>query len=126
MTELDDKIKLALAETGIETSDFGNEDEDSLRMLVADAYKGRLRWIFVMATFWQLVFFAGFVYAGIRFFGMTGTADPIFWATIFLMTGMGVSMMKIMHWMLINRNRILREVKRLELEVARLAKKLSA
>ena len=40
------------------------------------------------------------------------------------MAGVGVSMMKIMHWMLINRNRILREIKRLELEVARLGKRV--
>ena len=126
MTELDEKIRQALDDTGIDSTEFGDEDEDSLRRLISDAYQGKLRWIFVLATFWQLIFFAIFVYAGIEFFGMTGTGDPIFWATIFLMSGIGVSMMKMMHWMLINRNRILREVKRLELEVARMGKKLSS
>ncbi len=124
MNELDEKIRQALADTGIDTDGFDNED-DSLRSLIADAYQGKLRWIWVLGTFWQLVFFAIFVYAGIRFFGMSGTEDPLFWATIFLMSGMGVSMMKLMHWMLINRNRILREIKRLELEVARLGKRFS-
>jgi hypothetical protein len=80
--------------------------------------------MWVLTTFWQVVFFAVFVLAGIRFFGMTTPADAIFWATIFLLTGLAVSMIKIMHWMLINRNRLLREIKRLELEVARLGKKL--
>ncbi len=124
MTELDEKIRQALKDTGIDTTEFGNED-DSLRSLVADAYQGKLRWIWVLATFWQLVFFAIFVYAAIRFFGMTGAEDPLLWATIFLMSGIVVSMIKLMHWMLINRNRILREIKRLELEVARLGKRFS-
>ena len=72
------------------------------------------------------MFFVLFVWAGVRFFGAATSAEPIFWSTIFLMAGVGVSMMKIMHWMLINRNRLLREIKRLELEVARMGKKLGA
>ena len=124
MTDLDSKIREALEETGVESPDFG--DDDTLRSMISDAYAGKLRWMFVLATFWQLVFFAGFVYAGVEFFSMVTSAEPLFWATIFLMTGMGVSMMKLMHWMLINRNRLLRETKRLELEVARMGKKLGA
>ena len=124
MSELDNKIREALEETGIESPDFG--DDDTLRSMISDAYAGKLRWMFILATFWQLVFFAAFVYAGIEFFSIASSEEPLFWATIFLMTGMGVSMMKLMHWMLINRNRLLREIKRLELEVARMAKKLGA
>ena len=124
MTELDDKIRQALAETGIDASEFGDESEDSLRSLIADAYQGKLRWMWVLMTFWQLVFFVVFVYAAIQFFTMSSADEPIFWVAIFLMSGIGVSMMKMMHWMLMNRNRLLREIKRLELEVARLGKKL--
>lgn len=126
MTDLDEKIRQALSDTGIDAAEFADESEDSLRTLIADAYQGKLRWIWVLATFWQLVFFVIFVAAAVRFFGMTTPSEPLFWATIFLMSGVGVSMMKIMHWMLINRNRLLREIKRLELEVARLGKKLSS
>ncbi len=93
--------------------------------MITDAYAGRLRWMFVMATFWQLVFFVIWVWSGVRFFGVTGVEDKLLWATVFLMSGMMMSMIKVMHWMMINRNRILREVKRLELEVARLGKKLA-
>ena len=75
MTELDEKIRQALADTGIDTTEFGDDDEDSLRRLIGDAYQGKLRWIFVLATFWQLVFFVVFVYAGVQFFGMSGTGS---------------------------------------------------
>ena len=126
MTELDDKIRQALNETGIDTSELGSEQDDSLKMMISDAYQGRLRWMFVLATFWQLLFTAIFFWSGYRLFTMVGSDEPIFWATIFLMSGVGVSMLKLMQWMLINRNRILREVKRLELEVARFGKKLSS
>lgn len=121
MSELDDKIRQALEETGVDIGDMAPE-EDSFRALIADAYQGKLRWLSVMMTFWQLVFFVVFVWAGVRFFSATTAAEPIFWSTIFLMTGIGVSMVKVMHWMTINRNRLLREVKRLELEVARMRK----
>ena len=124
MSELDDKIRQALAESGFEADQFEEED-DSLRSVIADAYSGKLRWMGILATFWQLVFFVIWVYAAVRFFGVTDGDPQVFWATIFLMTGMMVSMIKMMHWMMINRNRIVREVKRLELEVARMAKRLS-
>jgi hypothetical protein len=124
MTQLDDKIREALEETGIESPDFG--DDDTLRSMISDAYAGKLRWMFVLTTFWQLVFFVGFVYAGVELFSMVSSEDPLFWAAIFIMTGVAMSMIKLMHWMLINRNRLLREIKRLELETARLGKKLGA
>ena len=125
MSELDDKIRQALNETGIEAEQF-EEEEDSLRTLIADAYSGKLRWMGILATFWQLVFFVIWVYAAVQFFQIADGDPQIFWATIFLMTGMMVSMIKMMHWMMINRNRVVREVKRLELEGARLGKKLSS
>ena len=124
MTELDEKIREALAETGIESPEFG--DDDSLHSLITDAYAGKLRWMFVLASVWQLVFFVVWIWSGFQFFDAAGVEDKILWATVFLMSGMMMSMIKMMHWMLINRNRILREVKRLELEVARLGKKLAA
>lgn len=126
MNELDDKIRQALEETGIDTGEFENEDEDTLRMLIADAYSGKLRWMSILAAFWQLVFFVVWIWAGFQFFEAGSTDDRILWATVFLMSGVMVSMLKIMQWMIINRNRILREVKRLELEIARMGKKLSA
>jgi fatty acid desaturase len=124
MTELDDKIRKALEETGIESPEFSNDD--SLRSLISDAYAGRLRWIVVWMTLWQLVFFGVWIWSAFRFFDVTGVEDKILWATIFLMSGMMTSMLKMMQWMLMNRNRVLREVKRLELEVARLGKKLAS
>jgi hypothetical protein len=124
MNQLDDRIREALEEAGVEGGELG--EEDSLRSMIGDAYLGRLRWLLVMMTFWQLVFFAVFVWAGVRFFSAATSAEPLFWATLFLITGMAVSMIKVMHWMMINRNRLLREVKRLELEVARLGKRLES
>ena len=124
MTQLDDKIREALEETGIESPDFG--DDDTLRSMISDAYAGKLRWMFVLTTFWQLMFFAAFIYSGAELFSMVSSEDPLFWAAIFIMTGVAMGMIKLMHWMLINRNRLLREIKRLELETARLGKKLGA
>ena len=94
--------------------------------MISDAYAGKLRWMFVLWTFWQLVFFAGFIYSGVELFSMIDSQQPLFWAVIFLMTGSAMSMIKLMHWILMNRNRVLREIKRLELEVARMGKKLGA
>jgi fatty acid desaturase len=124
MTDLDNKIREALNEAGIESPDFGNDD--TLRSMISDAYAGKLRWMFVWATIWQLVFFGVWIWSGFRFFDVSGVEEKILWATVFLMSGMMMSMIKMLHWMTINRNRVLREVKRLELEVARLGKKLSA
>jgi hypothetical protein len=122
MNKLDEKIREALEEVGVDGGELG--EEDSLRSMIGDAYVGRLRWLLVLMSVLQLVFTAVFVWAGVRFFGSVTSTEPLFWATIFLITGLVVSMIKVMHWMMINRNRLLREVKRLELEVARLGKRL--
>ena len=123
MSELDDKIRQALAESGIQNDEF--EEEDSLRSMIADAYSGKLRWMGFLMTFWQLVFFGLWIWAAVRFFSLPDLDPQILWGSLFLMFGFMGGMIKMMHFMIINRNRLLREIKRLELEVARVGKKVT-
>lgn len=124
MSEIDDKIREALEETGIDADEFG--EEDSLRTLLADSFQGKLRWMTILALIYQLIFLGLAILAAVRFFDATATGDQILWASVFLGCLVLSAMVKIWNWMMINRNRVLREIKRLELEVARLGKKLGA
>ena len=54
-------------------------------------------------------------------FGAETTRMQIAWSVGFLASNMGVAMMKMWFWMQMDKNTVIREVKRLELQVATLA-----
>lgn len=64
------------------------------------------------------------VWAALSFFRVETTRDWILYASIFLMSALGVSLLKIWFWMEMNHHAQIREIKRLELQVARIAEKL--
>jgi len=61
------------------------------------------------------------VYSAVRFFGAETTRTQIAWSVGFLTSNMVVAMMKMWFWMQMDKNTVIREVKRLELQVATLA-----
>jgi hypothetical protein len=91
---------------------------------MASVYRGRLRWIAALWTFWTLVFFVLAIWCGVRFFRAPEIRDMLIWGAgcgMFLAGTMGL---KIWFWMDMQRSMTSREIKRLELQVASLAAKL--
>ena len=62
----------------------------------------------------------------IRFFRAEEFRDMVMWAAASAFFLSGVSMMKVWYWMELNKNSVTREIKRLELQIARLAGRLNA
>jgi hypothetical protein len=58
-------------------------------------------------------------------FGATGTRETVLWSLGSLAAIIAVAMLKMYFWMEMNKNVTLREIKRLELQVARLASRES-
>lgn len=94
--------------------------EPPLLTQVAEAMTGRSWWLNLLAVPMMLAFLCVCVWAGVRFFDETETRAQIMWAVIFLFSTQSIAMLKLWYWMLMNRNAVTREVKRLELQVARL------
>ena len=123
MTNIDAKIKRALEATDVDLADEFDGDQSMMEM-VFDVFRGTQKWLTFLAIFWGLVFMAASVFGIIQLFKTQEPREHILWALGVVFCVAGVSMMKIWFWMQMNRNSILREIKRVELQVARLAAKL--
>ena len=123
MNDLDRKIRESLrAEDAELFEEFG--EEPSLFEMAMELFRGRNRWLMALTMFWTLVFMVLSVFSAIEFFQAETTRDLLMWAVAFVFCMMAVAMMKIWAWMEINRNFITREIKRVELQIARLAARI--
>lgn len=116
--DIDDKIRRAMIseEKGLK---IGPSHEQGVFESLLGLFKGRLRWLNFLVWFFQMVFIGLAAWSAYRFFGAPEVKNQILFATLFLW-GVGVTgLFKIWFWMVMNRNVVMREVKRLELQVAR-------
>ena len=120
MKDLDRKISEALQQ---ENHDISTEigEEPSVFEMLMETCRGRRRWMAVLGAFWTVVFLVLGILAAIQFFRAESTRDLLMWAAASIVCVSAVSMLKTWYFMEINKNAILREVKRLELQIARLA-----
>jgi Family of unknown function (DUF6768) len=122
MNQFDDTIKAALKEDQEDLlKDF---DEPGLFSQVITPFRHGPRWATVFVFTFSFVFFALQIWTAIRFFQATEVQHMIAWATGFLTCGMAVGMLKMWFWMQMDKYVVLREVKRLELQVARLSSRI--
>lgn len=123
MEDIDQLIKDTLTQ---EEAKFYNElDEQNIFQMVGGLYQGKLKWIFVYMNIVMIIVFGLFVYCAIQFFNTDVTNELIKWAVLASFCMIAVGMLKLFAWMQIDKNVILRELKRLELQVSSLATKLS-
>lgn len=123
MTNIDDTIRDALrAEDRELFEEFGGEQ--SLFDMVVESFRGRNLWIKVGMFFNILVFTVLAVVTAIQFFGAETTRGMIGWSTGFLFCCLGTMMMKLWWWAQMDKNSLTREIKRLELQIARLAARM--
>jgi hypothetical protein len=120
MSELDDRIREALA---AEDADLFGEDE-SLGDMVAASFQGRQRWVVILTWGSLAVFFVLCLLALWQLFAAETTRGQVLWAVGVTYTLIMIMGMKVWYWMHLNRNSVLREVKRVELQLARLAARL--
>ncbi len=123
MNVLDDKIREALQKEDAELfEDVGGEP--SIYEMLMETFRGRHRWLVFLTMFWTIVFMVLGVLSVVRFFRADEVRDMLMWAAASAFLLSGVSMMKVWYWMELNKNSVTREIKRLELQIARLAGRL--
>ena len=121
---IDEKIRQALSEEDAKLFEEFAE-EPSLMEMALETLKGRNRWATALVMIVGTIFMALGVLSIVKFFSTEETKSLIAWAMGFAFCMGAVSMMKIWAWMEIEKNSTLREIKRLELQVARLSQQLS-
>ena len=120
---IDEKIKQELQQN---TQDFEDitVDKDGLFDLVFGSFKGGMRrWIIVVNIVIMIVT-AVMLWTGYRFFTATVLQEIIFWGVCVLMAVFAQVGLKQWLFMEMNRSSLMREIKRVEVAVARLSAKL--
>jgi hypothetical protein len=105
--------------------DYDPRREETLRGMLLSTFRGRTWWMSLVAWIYILLFTGLAVFAAVRFFQVEGDRQMLLYATVFVAAIIIAAITKIWYWMLINRNAVQREVKRLEIRIAELAEKLS-
>ncbi len=118
MSKLDDDIKRVLAE-GEAPYDFDREEGVFRQM--AGIFHGKLRWMAIAVTVECIACMVLIVLAAVEFFKADDTKWQILYATSVILLSMFVLLIKLWGWMLMNRNSIQREIKRLELRILELS-----
>ncbi len=118
MNDVDRLIRDALGAENVEA--IGDCGEPSIQDMVIDSFRGRTKWLVAMTFVGILVFVALAAFSAVQFFraGADETHEMIKWSISVVFCLMAVGMMKIWYWMELNKNSILREVKRVELQMA--------
>lgn len=117
MSKLDDDIRKALANG---EASYDLDREEGLFRQWAGIYRGKMRWMAIIATIECVVFMVLIVLAVIEFFQTDDTKWQIFYATgILLLAGL-LLLVKLWGWGQMNRYSIQREIKRLELRILEL------
>lgn len=123
MEDIDKLIKETLTE---EESKFYDElDEQGLWGSVKSIFEGKLGWLAVIMNIVNLAVFGVLIYCLIQFFNVTETNELLKWGLGIIICMMFTSMIKLYAWMQMDKRAILREMKRLELQVSSLSGKVN-
>ena len=82
----------------------------SLKEIIKDFYNRKMTRIVIAIWGCSLVFAAGCIYSGIKFFNVEDTRLQIMHAVIFMCCIQFICVLKIIAWQLISRNSILRKI----------------
>lgn len=124
MTNLDQAIRQALS---AEDAEFlAKFDQQSPFNEAMGAFSGKWGAMNVFAAILTFAMFGAFVYCVWNALTVSDVRATVIWSAGALWTAIAVAMLKMYFWMEMNKNVTLREMKRLELQIARLASREQA
>tara|TARA_R110002051_G_scaffold197582_1_gene265071 strand:+ start:13167 stop:13553 length:387 start_codon:yes stop_codon:yes gene_type:complete len=121
--EVDQLIKEAL--TTEEAKFYDHLDEQNMLQMFGGIFDGKNKWLIVIMNVVTFVALGFLIYCIVQFFEAEDTMLLIKWGMGGVICMMLMSMIKIFMWMQMDKNSIIRELKRLELQLSVLASKLS-
>ncbi|WP_298320742.1 DUF6768 family protein [uncultured Aquimarina sp.] len=121
MEDIDQLIKETL--TNEEAKFYDELDEQNLLEMVGGLFKTRNSWVIIIMFIVNLVVFGLFIYCLIQFLNTDNTNELIRWSVAGFFCVMITAMLKLYSWMQMDKNALLREIKRLELQISSIASK---
>ncbi len=122
MEEIDQLIKETLSKE--EAAFYDSLEEQNLFDMLIGLFKGKNAWFLIATNIMFFIFLGLFVYCCIHFFNVESVEELMKWGFGSLMFLLSLSMLKIYSWLQMDKNAILREMKRLELQVMSLSGKM--
>jgi len=119
--KIDEIIREALTEE--EAAFYKELEEPSAFKTMTGIFTGRWSWLVWLTSFLILVFTILAVICAINFFNASDTKELMMWGGAFFSCGIVVISLKVWNWMQIDKNDLMREIKRLEFQIAVLAEK---
>jgi len=120
--QIDRLIKETLS---AEEAQFYDElEEQNILGKMGEVYKGKFGWLAVIMNIITLVAFVLLVYCIVQFFNTQQTSELIKWASAGFLCAIIMGTLKLFVWLQMDKNDILRELKRLELQLATLMSRL--
>jgi hypothetical protein len=118
--KIDELIKETLSKE--EAAFYDELEEQNLIGKIGEVYRGKLGWLAAIMNVVHLLMFMAFVYCIVQFFNTDNTNELIKWASAGFLSMIAMGMLKLFVWMQMDKNDILRELKRLELQIATLSR----
>ena len=123
MEDIDKLIKETLTQ---EEAKFYNELEaQNVFEMLAGIFKGKNSWAMLLMSVVSVVVFGLLIYCVLQFFDAEATKELIKWSAASFVCLIAIGMLKLFAWMQMDKNAILREMKRLELQISALHGKIS-
>jgi hypothetical protein len=122
MTKLDDAIHGALTEEDKEFLAQFEKEPTSIEQMFG-VFHGRLAWIYVAFLAAALILAPIGIFTGWKFLTTSELRPLFYWGAATAAILLVLAVVRLVLFMQINTNRILRELKRLELQLARMAAK---
>lgn len=94
------------------------DDSDTIRGMMRIFWSRAMLPMVLFVWFWAIVFIAGAVYCGVRFFRTDETRLQIAFAAGFICFVHAIGLMKVFGWQLIHKRSLSLQIKRLEAAVA--------
>ncbi len=120
---IDKLIRETLSES--EVRFYDDLEEKNLIGKLVGASKGKTGWLVVVMSIVNVLIFALFVYCILQFFKADEIKVYIKWACGAFLAFTSMAMMKLYVWMQMDKNDLLREIKRLELQISSLSSRIS-
>ena len=121
--EIDQLIKESLTQ---EEAKFYDElEEQNLLNQLGSLFKTKMGWLIVMMNIVNLIVFALSIYCVIQFLNTDVTNELIRWGGAVILCWSTLAMIKLFVWMQMDKNALLRELKRLELQIAAMSNKVT-
>ncbi|MBO6793161.1 MAG: hypothetical protein JJ895_04570 [Balneolaceae bacterium] len=122
--EIDALIEESLSQD--EAKFYHELEEPGLFTQWMNLYRTKFAGWMIVATIAQLIFTALAVWTGYRFFTAIEANETSFWGMCFILSVLGNAMLKLWHWMQMDKYAVMQEMKRIEFQIAVLTDKLTS